>query len=251
MVNDEERLIRIDPGPELGNFTGFPMNAAGTAESADVEFDDSGDPRTSVAPARGVLLDARSEPEPAHRRDHRPDQPARDRVHPDRVCSRARTARSGSTAVRIRPITPSDLWTGFSTGEWENGTLHVTTTHFKPMFIQRNGDPGQPVRRDARVLHPPRRSSDAHHRRLTIPVYLEEPMIRTSTFRWNPGAREGGDHSSGRRRGTPRTEARRRAALSARLDASRIRRGQQAAIRRDARRERDAVSGVRGEAEGR
>ena len=24
------------------------------------------------------------------------------------------------------------------------------------------------------------------------PVYLEEPMIRTSTFRWNPNAREGG-----------------------------------------------------------
>src|SRR6476660_8834354 len=29
MINDEERLIRIDPGPELGNFTGFPLNAAG------------------------------------------------------------------------------------------------------------------------------------------------------------------------------------------------------------------------------
>src|SRR5688572_20814065 len=29
MVNDEERLTRIDPGPELGNFTGFPLNAAG------------------------------------------------------------------------------------------------------------------------------------------------------------------------------------------------------------------------------
>ena len=24
------------------------------------------------------------------------------------------------------------------------------------------------------------------------PVYLEEPMVRTSTFRWNPGQREGG-----------------------------------------------------------
>ena len=40
---------------------------------------------------------------------------------------------------------PSDfaehLWTGFSTGEWENGMLHVTTTHFKQMFLQRNGVP--------------------------------------------------------------------------------------------------------------
>ena len=29
MSNEEEMLIRIDPGPELGNFTGFPLNAAG------------------------------------------------------------------------------------------------------------------------------------------------------------------------------------------------------------------------------
>ena len=29
MANDEELLTRIDPGPELGNFTGFPLNAAG------------------------------------------------------------------------------------------------------------------------------------------------------------------------------------------------------------------------------
>ena len=43
---------------------------------------------------------------------------------------------------------PSDsaerLWTGFSTGEWENGMLHVTTTHFKQMFQQRNGVPVSP-----------------------------------------------------------------------------------------------------------
>jgi hypothetical protein len=29
MSNEEELLIRVDPGPELGNFTGFPLNAAG------------------------------------------------------------------------------------------------------------------------------------------------------------------------------------------------------------------------------
>src|SRR4029453_17758252 len=29
MSNDEELLIRIDPGPELGNLTGFPLNPAG------------------------------------------------------------------------------------------------------------------------------------------------------------------------------------------------------------------------------
>src|SRR4029453_15330695 len=29
VVNDEGGVVRIDPGPELGNFTGFPLNAAG------------------------------------------------------------------------------------------------------------------------------------------------------------------------------------------------------------------------------
>ena len=29
MANDEELLIRVDPGPELENYTGFPLNAAG------------------------------------------------------------------------------------------------------------------------------------------------------------------------------------------------------------------------------
>ena len=29
MSNDEELLIRIDPGPELENYTGFPLNPAG------------------------------------------------------------------------------------------------------------------------------------------------------------------------------------------------------------------------------
>jgi glyoxylase-like metal-dependent hydrolase (beta-lactamase superfamily II) len=89
---------------------------------------------------------------------------------------------------------PSDaaerLWTGFSTGEWENGMLHVTTTHFKQMFIQRNGIPVSPYA----VMH---EYFIRHGDRLTLitqiddPVYLEEPMIRTSTFRWNAGAREG------------------------------------------------------------
>ncbi|HET9830202.1 MAG TPA: MBL fold metallo-hydrolase, partial [Vicinamibacterales bacterium] len=81
------------------------------------------------------------------------------------------------------------LWTGFSTGEWEDGMLHVTTTHFKQMFMQRNGVPVSPYA----VMH---EYFIRHGDRMTLisqiddPVYLEEPMIRTSTFRWNPGARE-------------------------------------------------------------
>ena len=52
------------------------------------------------------------------------------------------------------------LWNGFSTGEWENGMLKVTTTHMKQAFIQRNGIPIEPVCGDDRVLHPPRQPAD-------------------------------------------------------------------------------------------
>jgi hypothetical protein len=30
-------------------------------------------------------------------------------------------------------------WSGFSTGHWEGHTLVVTTTHFKPNYMRRNG----------------------------------------------------------------------------------------------------------------
>jgi hypothetical protein len=58
------------------------------------------------------------------------------------------------------------------------------------MFQQRNGVPVSPYA----VMH---EYFIRHGDRMTLisqiddPVYLEEPMIRTSTFRWNPGAREG------------------------------------------------------------
>jgi cyclase len=57
------------------------------------------------------------------------------------------------------------------------------------MFIQRNGIPVSPYA----VMH---EYFMRHGDRMTLitqiddPVYLEEPFIRTSTFRWNPGARE-------------------------------------------------------------
>ena len=186
--NDEERLIRIDPGPELGNFTGFPLNAAGKQKALDVERDDPGRPGASVAAARGDVFDARAEPESSHRRDHRPGHT------PAVAYTLTGLFENANRTIWLdgRPH-PSDaaehLWTGFSTGEWENGMLHVTTTHFKPMFMQRNGIPVSPYA----VMH---EYFIRHGDRLMLisqiddPVYLEEPMVRTSTFRWNPAARE-------------------------------------------------------------
>jgi cyclase len=189
MVNDEERLIRIDPGPELGNFTGFPINAAGRLKALTWNSTIQAIPEHQSRPHAGSY--SMRGPNPSPHIGEIIDPISR------RVIAYTLTGLFESANRTIwldgRPH-PSDyaerLWTGFSTGEWENGTLHVTTTHFKPMFIQRNGVPVSPYA----VMH---EYFIRHGDRLMLitqiddPVYLEEPMIRTSTFRWNPGAREG------------------------------------------------------------
>ncbi len=189
MVNDEERLIRIDPGPELGNFTGFPLNAAGRLKALTWNSTIQAIPEHQARPHAGSY--SMRGPNPSPHIGEIIDPITR------RVIAYTLTGLFENANRTIwldgRPH-PSDyaerLWTGFSTGEWENGMLHVTTTHFKQMFQQRNGIPVSPYA----VMH---EYYIRHGDRLTLisqiddPVYLDEPMIRTSTFRWNPGAREG------------------------------------------------------------
>ena len=189
MVNDEERLIRIDPGPELGNFTGFPINAAGRQKALAWNSTIQAVPEHQSRPHAGSY--SMRGPNPSPHIGEIIDPISR------RVLAYTLTGLFENANRTIwldgRPH-PSDaserLWTGFSTGEWENGMLHVTTTHFKQMFMQRNGIPVSPYA----VMH---EYFIRHGDRMTLisqiddPVYLEEPMVRTSTFRWNPGAREG------------------------------------------------------------
>ena len=76
-------------------------------------------------------------------------------------------------------------WDGFSTGLWEGNMLTVTTTHMKMAFIQRNGVPSSPY--GTMTEHFAR-----HGNYLTVmtviddPLFLEEPLMRTVTFVWTP-----------------------------------------------------------------
>jgi len=76
-------------------------------------------------------------------------------------------------------------WNGFSTGEWRDGVLVVTTTHMKYGVYQRNGVPASPYAvmteyffRNGEYL-----TMLSH---IVDPIYLEEPMVRTQTWLWNP-----------------------------------------------------------------
>jgi hypothetical protein len=76
-------------------------------------------------------------------------------------------------------------WDGFSTGRCERGMLVVTTTHMKYGYHRRNGVP-------ASVLSTMTEYFIRHGTDLTImqvtedAPYLEEPLVRTTDFVWNP-----------------------------------------------------------------
>jgi len=70
---------------------------------------------------------------------------------------------------------------GFSTGRWEGPTLVVTTTHIKQGWLRRNGTPES----DQTTLVERFTKHDkylSHVAIITDPVYLAEPLIRTSDF---------------------------------------------------------------------
>lgn len=76
-------------------------------------------------------------------------------------------------------------WEGFSTGHWEGDTLVVETTHLKENWLGLNGVPRSDVATaSAHIMK--------HGNYLTVaaitydPVYLTEPLIRTTDFVYNP-----------------------------------------------------------------
>jgi len=77
-------------------------------------------------------------------------------------------------------------WEGFSAGKWDGDKLKVTTIHLKEGWLRRNGVPRSPK---ATLTEYFIRHGDF----LTIvsivkdPVYLTEPLVRTTHWALNPG----------------------------------------------------------------
>lgn len=73
-------------------------------------------------------------------------------------------------------------WGGFSTGEWMGNTLKITTTHVKDGYIRRSG-----VHRSDKatlIQYLTRRGDILTWTIITYdPVYLSEPLIRTTEYR--------------------------------------------------------------------
>ena len=178
----EDQPHRI-PGPELGDYTGIPLNDAGRlkADSWDASIltlrEHQAKPHPSTYSLRG----------PANIRITRELDPVTQEIIGYELFG------TFGQATRLiwldgRPHPPdyaAHTWAGFSTGRWDGNSLEVVTSHLKVGWLQRNG-----------VAHSDRATMTErfirHGNYLTVvtivvdPIYLEEPFIRTTNWVLNP-----------------------------------------------------------------
>ena len=183
--NHEELLIRGSPGVEAGEYVGLPINEA-ARQHAD-----------AWVSAMHSLPEWQARPHPVtySMRAPRPDMRMTPIIDPATQQTVAYTVEGlFGRADRViwidgRPH-PSKyaehLWQGFSTGVYlPDGTLKVTTTHIKYSFVHRNGLPLSPY---AQMIEYFKRHGDLLVLVIIVddPIYLTEPLVRTSTFVLNP-----------------------------------------------------------------
>jgi len=171
-------------GPEIGDYLGLPINDAARLRA------------DSWSASKWTMLERQCEPHPA---DYAPRGPASMRIV-STVDPVSQDVVSWHTTMmwmlpqrtiymdgRARP-SPNALhsWQGFSTGEWEGDMLKVTTTHLKEGWVRRNGLP----RSDKATLIEYFIRHGDYLTLVTIvkdPVYLTEPLVRTSNWVADPG----------------------------------------------------------------
>jgi glyoxylase-like metal-dependent hydrolase (beta-lactamase superfamily II) len=178
----EDQPHRI-PGPELGDYTGIPLNDAGRlkADSWDASIltlrEHQAKPHPSTYSLRG----------PANIRITRQLDPVTQETIGYELFG------TFGQATRLiwqdgRPHPPeyaAHTWAGFSTGRWDGNSLEVVTSHLKVGWLQRNG-----VANSDRATMTER--FIRHGNYLTVvtivddPIYLEEPFIRTTNWVANP-----------------------------------------------------------------
>jgi len=170
------------PGPEIGDFTGLPLNEAGMR--------------------RGLSWDASLLTVPEHQCSPHPanygvmhgnvriwkevDQESQNVVAWHILHESYGRFRVVWMDGRTRPSADArHSWQGFSTGHFEAGVLVVETTHLKAGWIRRNG---LPLSDRATMTDRFHRYGDimTHVMMIEDPVYLTEPLVKTNGFRLSP-----------------------------------------------------------------
>jgi cyclase len=192
-------------GPEIGDYTGLPINEAGRrkAESWDASILSTRErqciPHAGTYQMRG----------PANIRIWKETDELAGSVVAYHIYGTYGRPRTFWMDGRPHPSANAPhTWTGFSTGTWEGSKLTVTTTHLKMGWIQRNGVPTSDL--TTMTEHFIRHGDNLLV--ITVvndPVYLSEPFIRSGNWVLNlaqtmtsfgscgPAAEEVGAHPKG------------------------------------------------------
>jgi hypothetical protein len=177
------------PGPELGDYSGFPINAA-----ARMRADSYDSSRISVVNEYTCRM---------HGGDYsmRGLSNMRILVEYDPVTQKAvaihtrmgfqNMARTIWLDGRAHPSAhAAHTWSGFSTASWDGEMLNISTTHLKQSYMRRNGLPSSADR--SFTEHWTR-----HGNYLTVvtvvddPVFLTERLVRSQSWALDPGQRMG------------------------------------------------------------
>jgi hypothetical protein len=177
ILNHWDTIKRVG-GPEVGDYTGLPLSAAGRARAESWEAslwtvpEYQCIPHTNTYAERGFggtnykwwrEIDPRTQKVIAERTRGTAAEPERwiytdGRPHP--------------------PAYAAHTWLGFSTGKWEGNTLVVETTHLKEGYIERNGvaNSDRAVVTENWTLH----GNYLNDIAITYdPIYLTEPLVRS------------------------------------------------------------------------
>ena len=165
-------------GPELGDFTGIPINDAARARAAAWDAEIQTLPEWQCRPHSADYIWRG----PSQLRISKEVDPISREV----VAFHAEWLRSVDRAIYLDgrqhpPEGALHTWAGFSTGKWEGDVLTVTVTHLKEGYLRRNGLP----RSDKATLteHWIRNGDFLTVMEvITDPVYLTEPFVRTTDY---------------------------------------------------------------------
>lgn len=173
------------PGAGLGAYLGIPINEAARqkAETWDASIlsqpERQGQPHPAQYSFRG--------PKPDLRIDRILDPVTDELIGYETNGTFGRADRTIWLDGREHPSERHGLhqWNGFSTGVWKDGVLIVTTTHMKYGVYNRNGVPASPygVMTEYFFRHGEYMTMVSY---IEDPIYLEEPMVRSQTWIWNP-----------------------------------------------------------------
>jgi hypothetical protein len=180
----EEQPHRV-PGPTLGDYTGLPINEAARLKARSWDASVLSQPERQAQP-HPAQYSVRGGGGPNLRISKVLDPVTKQLLAYEMCCFFGGTTRTIWLDGRPHPSEFAEhQWQGFSTGEWLGPVLKVTTTHMKMGVIQRNGVPASPYAKMTEFW-------TRHHEHLGVftwiddPIYLEEPMVRTTDWLWNP-----------------------------------------------------------------